>query len=197
MLAFIVALLLGGTSVCSAMSIALDPGVGGRTEKPDAPIHSAVIVNPIGPLVGLLATGVGFPTLSLNARYHRPVGDGWTLTVIPELLVANIFVEFTMLGAKVGPRLDLSRPGLAGWYVLPFGLAGYGWSHNARGTQLASGAIFGLGAEGGYCWHWGALVVELGGGLYTATTIGEGKSQLARALPGLRPSLNLSIGYGF
>lgn len=161
-------------------------------------IHHAVVANPLTTAATLAASALGLPSLALDLRYHQQLGDRWGLTVGVEAAALEVFLRYDLVALRVGSRVSLSRPGeLAGWHLLPYTIAGWGWAHNSHGKPLASAPLLGAGVETGYTWAMGAFVVECGGGLYASGYVGRGRSVLRDVLPPLMPSLNASVGYGW
>lgn len=163
--------------------------------------QEAVIVSPLGTLVGVAATALSFPTVSLNGRYQRSYTEKWALTIAPQLVYSDLVTfENYLLGVKAGPRYAISQRYLDGWYVSPMALAGFAFTRQF-GEHAQSAFVIGVGAETGYAWHWKHVVLELGGGLHYSGLVGhsskfrgeDGKTPDS----GLGPILNVSLGYGW
>ena len=161
------------------------------------PIHHAVVSNPLTTLAGLAGAALGLPALAIDLRYHQQLDPRWGLTIGLDAASVPVFLRYDLVVLKAGPRVSLSRPGLAGWHALPLLLAGWGWTHNSHGKQLASSGLVGVGLEAGYTWAFGALVLECGAGLQAWRLLDGGQSAFSQALPPLKPVLNASIGYGW
>jgi hypothetical protein len=163
--------------------------------------QQAVIVNPLGTVIGATATAMSFPTLSLNGRYQRSVTEKWGLTLAPSLVYTDIVAfQHYLLGVKAGPRYAISRRRLDGWYVSPMALMGFAFSRHL-GKHAQSAFMIGVGAETGYAWHWERVVIELGGGLHYSGLVGHSSTLRGEdgETPGanIGPILNFSIGYGW
>lgn len=178
-------------AVACALALCMAPSA--RAER----IDHAIVCNPVTTLAGIVGATLGLPAAALDLRYHQQLDPRWGVTVALDAASVPVFLRYDLVVAKAGPRVSLSRPGLAGWHALPLLLAGWGWTHNSHGKQLASSAIVGLGAEAGYTWTFGALVLEVGAGLQSWRLLSGGDSAFSQALPPLRPVLNASIGYGW
>lgn len=163
--------------------------------------QEALVLSPLGTLVGVAATALSFPTVSINGRYQRSYTKKWALTVAPQFVYSDLVTfENYLLGVKAGPRYAISQTYLDGWYVSPMAIAGFAFSRQF-GKHAQSAFVLGVGAETGYAWHWEHVVLELGAGLHYSGLVGhsstlrgeDGKTPGA----GLGPILNVSLGYGW
>lgn len=165
-----------------------------------AEIHQALLLNPIGPIVGLALTANDAieKVYSLNLRYHHELGRHVALTVAPVFTHAEILsVSTQSLGLKVGPRLSTADPGLEGWYVLPLALAGGVWSWQGE-HSLTSAFLWGGGLEAGHTWNWGGFVLETGLGVqYSGYAAHRSFDESSIPGPSLKPMINGSVGYGW
>ena len=198
------ATLCGPLAGAAEALVVVVPSGSGRTtppppggSPPNKLIADALIINPIGPLLGILGTAVGFPSLVANVRYHHTLANTWVMTLSPVVSVIHLFLDFRVIGVKGGPRFSLSGEGLGGWYFTPMVVAGWGWTRSRSGKLLASAPLFGIGAEAGRTMHWGRFVLELGGGLHFTKVLLDQKGELGNAAPGYKPALNVSLGYGW
>ncbi|MFT5681183.1 MAG: hypothetical protein ACI8RZ_002089 [Myxococcota bacterium] len=165
--------------------------------------RSAVLANPIGPVVAAVTTVTGTPTFDANLKGHHMVGDslGWTLQAdVLWIHVEDVDVMTTSL--RGGPRISLGEQGLSGWYLTPFGTIGY-TSLSASKQNLAHYAVVGGGLEAGRAWMWEHFIMELGLGLYSAFPVAYKSPAEALAeerpinLSPIKPSLTWSLGYAF
>ncbi len=154
----------------------------------------AVLINPVGPLVSLIASVLGVRSVLLSATYLHAVSSGVAISVTPVWANVNFLVDLNMVGLKLGPRLG----GLAGRYFTPVGTLGWGWIRNSRGRLLNSAPLLGLGFETGYLWRWQHFILELGGGLHTTTVLqGASEAKSGNRDLGIKPFGTLRLGYGW
>jgi len=173
-----------------------------------APAGNAILLNPIGPTIGLLATAVGLDALFLNMRLHHTVNRWLAATLVMSYGNMRFLFEYQSMGVKFGPRISLPRAGLRGWYVFPMAMLGYGWAQNRSKKVLSSGLLVGAGVESGYLWRWGSFAIEAGGGLYYSAFLhgpadqgasepGASESGGGSAGAGIKPMINTSLGYAW
>lgn len=178
-------LLLGALAPPSAMAAARKP------------LRRAVVVNPAATIAGAVGAALGLPAGALDVRYHQQLDPRWGLTVGLDAATVPVLLIYDVAVLKAGPRISLSRPGLAGWHALPLVLLGWGQAHNSHGKRLAASVIAGVGVEAGYTWAFGGLVLECGAGLQAWRMLDGEQRAFSDLLPPLKPVLNASIGYGW
>lgn len=186
-------------AVVRAAICAVVPLIPARSVQAAAaePIRHAVVSNPVTTIAGLVGATLGLPALAIDVRYHQQLDPRWGLTIALDAASVPVFLRYDLVVLKAGPRISLSRPGLPGWHALPLLLAGWGWTHNSHGKQLASSGLLGAGVEAGYTWAIGALVLECGAGLQAWRLLSGEQRAFSQSLPPLKPVLNASIGYGW
>lgn len=160
-------------------------------------IQTAVVVNPLGPLLGLTVDLAGIDSALLHIKVHRALSKRWGMTVAPVYAHVNFMLDFHVLGVKGGPRISLTGPGLAGWSLLPQVLLGWAWTTNSHDKLLTSAPFAGAGLSTGYAWCWGGFVLELGGGLYSSTYLDVTELGAPEPLIGVKPEVNINLGYGW
>ena len=160
-------------------------------------IGKAVLINPLGPLLGLVVDIAGIDAALLHIRYHQALSERVGLTAVPVYGHAHFLFDFRFIGAKGGPRISLTGSRLEGWHLLPMVLMGWAWTTNYHGKILASAPMVGGGLSAGYTWCWSGFVLELGGGLYTSTYLDATDLGAPEPLLGIKPEINLSLGYGW
>ena len=161
----------------------------------------AILVNPVGSVAGVFGAQLLLPTSSVNGRYQRAYSDRLALMIAPQFVRTEfIGLRNYVLAVKIGPRVSLSRRGLAGWYVLPMAILGWGLTTQLE-RRLRSSGIAGVGVEFGRAWHWRWFVLELGGGVhYTGFVAHYSPLSGASGDPpasGFGPIANISLGYGW
>ncbi len=162
--------------------------------------HS-IVVNPIGTAIGIGASVLTFPTVSLNGRYQQMTGERWALQVAPQLVYSDVVAfQHYLLGARVGGRYALSARKLAGWFAAPSAVLGVAVSRQF-GEMVQSALVLGVAAEVGYAWHWSSFVLELGTGLNYSGLVAHSSDFRGESgeVPGagLSPIINVSLGYGW
>jgi hypothetical protein len=163
-------------------------------------ISQALLINPIGSIVGLALTSNDAvdEVYALNLRYHHVLGKHVALTVAPAFTHAEILtISMQSAGLKVGPRLSTGPAGLEGWYLLPLLLGGGVWARQGD-HALTQAALWGAGLEAGHTWCWSGFVLETGFGVqysgYAAHRSFDGSPIPG---PSLKPLINGSVGYGW
>lgn len=177
-----------------------------------APVPTrAVLIQPLGPVAGaalsvfgddLLGSdeiGLELRVLDLNARgVYAPPGRLGAFAQV-DYGVTTFLMRSAHVGLRAGPRLALGDGGLEGWAVSPFALAGPTWLR-AGDILLARWWMLGLGAEMSRTWTHGPLVIELGGGLYSAANVGyrawltSMDDNRPEPLLPVKPVLNFGVG---
>ncbi|MCO4761223.1 MAG: hypothetical protein KC502_06950 [Myxococcales bacterium] len=160
-------------------------------------LNRAILIAPLGPLAGLLGSAAGLESVMVNLRFHYVLTDRIAATVVLQGGRLKFLFQYDVIGAKFGPRISLSRPGLAGWYLLPMALTAWGWARTGSSRTVASSPIFGGGLEIGYVWNWSGFVLELGSGVLHSTVMAGKDEARSPAAGGFSPLLNVSLGYGW
>ena len=157
----------------------------------------AVLVNPIAPLLGMGLSAAGIDSVLVGIKYHQALDKRLGFSIQPAFGYARFLFRMYVVGVKFGPRISLSRRGLAGWYLFPMAIAGWGWMQSRSGIVLASAPLVGIGLASGYAFHWGGFAVELGAGLqYSAFMWDRPGGENANLIP-VKPELTVNVGYAW
>ena len=167
------------------------------TAEPRPGIQTAAVANPLAPLLGLLVDLAGLDSALLHIKVHRALSKRWGVTVAPVYAHTRFMLDFKILGVRSGPRISLTGPRLEGWSLLPQVLLGWAWVSNSHDKMLVSAPFVGAGLSSGYTWCWGGFVLELGGGLYSTTYLDVTELGAPEALIGIKPEINMLVGYGW
>lgn len=151
------------TSPCSPLEGDILPIVFTLAVAAEPTKRSAVLVDPIGPVVATTLFVAQIPTVDANLRVHHMVRPHLGATVRWDLATTKVaFTRASYTGVRFGGRYAVRERGLDDWALTPFGLLGVGWNGVRGSGVLASYGVAGLGLEVGRVWTFGGLAFELG-----------------------------------
>lgn len=184
-----------------ATPLAAEPPVEAEPE----PHRSAVVFDPTGPTLALLARTFDIPATDLNLRGHHMFTPRLGITAeLEATVISGVFTVSTWhAGARVGPRLALRGRGLNDWNALAFVLGGVTTATAGGAGPLARYGVLGSGVELGRTWVWGHFTLDLGLGAYLSANVGYRTLSPAAEGTGvdtglsLHPLLDLGFGYAW